>query len=194
MSVYPSTSPTTACFDDPDFFLNGHKRLNCEWVAKKPSKVHKRCALVDKSTSRSAGSHCQGSCDPDCASKVPTESPTGNPTFAPSSESRCVNDDKFRLDGIKHKHCTWAARSPLKRCRMTDSVTGTKMNEACPEVCNLRCSCSNSKGVFILDNARRSCGIISRDECHIVSSNHQKTVADFCPRKCNNCYKEQISV
>eukprot|EP00534_Pseudo-nitzschia_fraudulenta_P016334 CAMPEP_0201251764 /NCGR_PEP_ID=MMETSP0852-20130820/66528_1 /ASSEMBLY_ACC=CAM_ASM_000632 /TAXON_ID=183588 /ORGANISM="Pseudo-nitzschia fraudulenta, Strain WWA7" /LENGTH=457 /DNA_ID=CAMNT_0047551377 /DNA_START=102 /DNA_END=1475 /DNA_ORIENTATION=- len=176
----PTSISTGVCVDDANFRLNDKERLGCVWVSKKRDT---RCALVHKAQSQPASAYCRGTCSESCFTEEPTVAPTTEPTFTPSDGSRCLDDDNFI---IGKKSCKWVGKNPTKRCAKKSDGSGTRAMDACPSVCNLRCTCANSKKSFKFEKSRVLCKIMRKEHCKAASG--KKIVADHCPRKCNDCY------
>mmetsp|Transcript_16297 Transcript_16297/g.33757 ORF Transcript_16297/g.33757 Transcript_16297/m.33757 type:complete len:490 (-) Transcript_16297:248-1717(-) len=188
-SVTPSLAPTDlVCKDDPNFFLNGVTRLTCAWVEKK--KTETRCLLVDKISGELVSFYCQETCIDSCSSEAPTEVPTPAPTFLPSAKDPCLDRSGYLYNGKEGKGCNWAARRVTKRCKKKEGRDiGGKVKDYCPSVCDLRCKCTNSKENFRFKGQKVTCKILRKNQCQ--KKKGKKIIADFCPRKCKDCYKEQ---
>jgi len=102
--------------------------------------------------------------------------------------SPCEDVPGFYLDGKKFKHCEWAARAPIRRCRKVDADSGVVVRNACPSVCNIRCRCVNYKRSFHYDGERISCRIVKLRDCNDKTAHSKKLVSDRCPKKCKTCY------
>lgn len=110
------------------------------------------------------------------------------PSFAPV-ENRCQNDPTFLVEGEANGNCEWVAMRSRQRCKLKD-MGGTK---ACPGACNLRCRCKNFRGKFRVELESTKCkNINNKTDCLKTAGTNGKVVADFCPRKCNNCYPWKI--
>lgn len=176
------TSPTVGCTDDGDFKLNNSQRLTCDWVAKK--KTDYRCKLTQKSTNLLVSFYCPATCNPDCITAAPTISEA--PSFKPSVVSPCDDVEGYKFNSNINKGCDWVAQYPFTRCRKKDKI-GLKLKHACPSVCNLRCTCRNSKMPFALKGKQSKCKNLRRKDCN-TKAGRKGIVADFCPRKCKACY------
>jgi len=184
----PSDTPLL-CADDDDFKWKNKKKFTCKWVAKK--KTAKRCTLIHPPSGKPISFHCPATCEiPDCFSPEPTNSPTVSPTFQPSTRSQCDDREGFLYKGKPKKDCSWAFRAPNKRCKLSfiDSGFKMKVKDVCPSVCDLRCKCTNSKQVFRLQKTRTTCRQIKRKKDCKRRVYRKRIVADFCPRKCKDCY------
>jgi len=78
-------------------------------------------------------------------------------------------------------------------CRKKEKVLGGKIKDFCPSVCNLRCSCKNSKIAFTLKDVGKKSEYFCSDfkgkrHCDEPIKNRKKFMKDFCPRKCGDCY------
>jgi len=173
----PSSIPSEFCTDDADFRLNSLQDFSCEWVAKRRTK--KRCELVHKrSKSRQkVSSYCRATCDQGCNDEVQTK-------------SRCKDADGFAYKGDPTKDCDWVGRVP-KRCKKKDKLSGVTVKEVCPSVCDARCSCRDSNGMFRIKGKRSSCINVHRkkDCSSSAGATGRQSVADFCPKTCGDCYK-----
>lgn len=180
-SVFPSSAPSIDCVNDENFRVNGVEKYSCAWVAK--FKTNRRCQLGRDVKAYDA---CPGVCNPLC--RPGTGPPTTAPSFAPV-ENRCVNDSTFLVAGYANGNCDWVEMRSRQRCKLED-VGGVKAKDACPGACNLRCTCKNFRGRFRvgLDSKKACKNINNKADCLKSAGTKGKIVADFCPRKCNNCY------
>ena len=126
------------------------------------------------------------------------------PSSEPSSDrlvgGKCTNDPTFKT-AKKGGDCNWVADRPDKRCKMMGE-NGSYAKESCHMSCNLRCACKNSKMNFNFEKRyskkkkakkgkknKSSCAKINLADCS-KPAGVDKIVADFCPKKCNDCYDE----
>jgi len=185
-SASPSSSSTIDCTDDPDYRVNGKKKQSCEWVAKRNTR--KRCDLGGKVEEEQANFFCRLTCNPACE---PPPAPTAAPTFKPSIEPPCKDIEEFVINGVV-RNCKWTGKFDNVRCKRT-TESGIKVSDACPSVCDSRCTCTNTKKIFPFENKKRTCRLIlKRNGDCLKNAGRKKIVADFCPRKCDDCYPEEL--
>jgi len=185
-SSSPSSSSTIDCIDDLDYRANGKENQSCEWVAKRNTR--KRCDLGGKVKEDQANFFCRLTCNPACE---PPPAPTAAPTFKPSVEPPCKDVEEFVINGVV-RNCKWTGKFENVRCkRLTES--GIKVSDACPSVCDRRCTCTNTSKIFPFENKKRTCKLIlkRKGDC-LKKAGRKKIVADFCPRKCLDCYPEEL--
>ena len=119
------------------------------------------------------------------------------PSMAPSLVGgKCANDPTFKTTK-KGRNCNWVAGRPDSRCKMVGE-DGSKAKDSCRMSCDLRCACKNSEKKFNFKkktskkdskkgNKKTNCSKIKVADCSKPAGNN-KIVADFCPKKCNDCY------
>jgi hypothetical protein len=153
-----------------------------------------KATLQDEITTTTADSDILiDSVDVKIASNTPSEAPS-------EVGGICGNDPTFKT-AKKGRDCNWVAGRPDSRCKM-EGEDGSSANESCPLSCNLRCSCKNSKKKFSIKKTKQSkkdskkkgkgktnCAKIKPEngDCS-KPAGVNKIVADFCPKKCNDCY------
>ena len=97
-----SSSVLLNCENDDNFRLNGMKKKDCDWVAKKSKK---RCKGKDKKTKKKIKNNCPLACKKKCKKNTPTSAPTTE-LF-----KLCYQDDpEFSFKGKPEKNCVWARK------------------------------------------------------------------------------------
>lgn len=138
----------------------------------------------------------------------PTVSPTSSaypsspPTLAPTAPTpmptvlRCKGIDDYKWEGKKGRGCKWVKQKASKRCKLKDDVLKIKVKEACPMECDRRCSCTNWKKSFKFGDDKQNYNCLkvkpSDGDC-LEKAGKKHTVADFCPRKCGDCFQNHKS-
>lgn len=172
-SLNPTAGPSVPdadCINDDSFRLNGKTNRGCTWVAKRKTK--RRCKKKDRISKRRVKEFCPRVCKKKCQ-------PCGRDTI------------NFGLNGDISKDCLWVSNNPLNRCEREDTISKKKAKEFCLSACDLRCSCLNTMGTFVLNGRAKKCNQIRMNQCTkeaIGQSGEIKTVEEFCPKKCRACY------
>merc|ERR1711935_290325 len=128
---------------------------------------------------------------------APTSRPTAAPTAAPNvataapTESKsgpitCMNDDDFRINKKKKKHCafiTWKEGRQTRLCQMN------KVRVNCPSSCGID-GCCTDRAAFRFKNdkqKRRSCEWVDVKLKRRTTYCEMRRVKSECVKTCNNC-------
>lgn len=115
---------------------------------------------------------------------------TANPTANPNPAGPCNDKAGFLQDGVGTT-CLDLKNGPKVNTKCKNKIVA----DACPYVCNIRCSYKNKAGKI-----RVSVGALKKQKFKykILGKNNQPTCdtkvsrkkkfSDFCPKKCNTCY------
>jgi len=173
--------PTINCINDDSFRLDGNKKKDCAWVAKKYT--NNRCMRTDEASNQLVKFFCPLVCKEECI-------------FV----RYCSEDDQeFRLNNNPKKDCDWVASKAHKRCRKKDKNTKEQVSESCVSACNLRCLCQDSRKAFISNDLPKRCVNViegNQNQCSKMATARNdktvvKSVAEFCPKKCGICYQTE---
>jgi hypothetical protein len=134
-------------------------------------------------------------------SAFPSSPPSPSPTLAPiaptpmPTDVRCKGIEDYKWEEKKGRGCKWVKQNFPKRCKLFDDVLSINVKEACPMECDRRCSCTNLRTSFKFGDKKKNynCRKVkpSKGDC-LEKAGRKKTVADFCPRKCGDCFQNNI--
>jgi len=149
---------------------------------------------------------CGWFCNPGtCSTLIPTRnlapSPLPLPTSPPISvpAGQCIDSEGYEDTATSVFVTCQQLKNGTKKKRKCKSQ---KVAQACPSVCNLRCSCKDSNGKVKIKAAGRFKG--KRFKCKKLGKRNQPTcdtlvkgdrlAAYFCPKKCKDCFDMSSSL
>ena len=103
----------------------------------------------------------------------------------------CTNTEEAFQTKMK-KTITCKDFQSLKEKRQKKNCKMKLFLEACPAICNMKCTCKNKKS-FKIDGKEHMCKKVNKEgqpKC-TDNVNKKKKVSDLCPKKCKTCFDQE---